>query len=285
MTPKLIDGVKKAAEIKGELKKETEKLKGRGVTPALATILVGDDEASKLYLKIKKKACEEVGIKSIHRELPSEAPEQEVLSLIKKLNEDKGVHGILVQIPLPPHLNRCRILSSINPIKDVDGFHPENLGKLAHGDESYAPATPKGIVFLLEGVTKLEGRNVCIVNHSIVVGKPLALMLLNRNATVSVCHVYTKNLKEHTRAADVLVVAAGVPKLIKAGMVKKGAVIIDVGVNRTSGGLVGDVDFEAVSKKASHITPVPGGVGPMTVAMLLANTVSAAKRQTHVKNP
>ena len=282
MTAQIIDGAKKASNIKASLKKEAYELEKKGVKATLATILVGDDLASKIYLNLKKKACDEVGVNSIQYELPSNTPEKEIESLIERLNNDSKVHGILVQLPLPKHFDRYRILSSVKPEKDVDGFHPVNLGRLAHGDESHAPATPKAVIALLEDAVALKGKNVCVVNHSIVSGKPLAAMLLNRNATVTVCHVYTENLKEHTSKADVLVVAAGVPKLIKEDMVSKGAVVIDVGVNKTDEGLVGDVDFESVKKKASYITPVPGGVGPMTIAMLLKNTLSAAKN--HYKN-
>ncbi|MFH1835464.1 MAG: tetrahydrofolate dehydrogenase/cyclohydrolase catalytic domain-containing protein [Methanobacteriota archaeon] len=278
MTAQIIDGAKKALEIKASLKKEVKTLSEKGVTPALATILVGDDSSSRIYLKLKEKACVEVGIKSNQFELPADASEGEVISLITKLNSDELVHGILVQLPLPKHLNEYKTLSNINPSKDVDGFHPQNLGKLAFKDEALAPATPKGIVVLLEDLTRLEGKNVCIVNHSIVVGKPLALMLLSRNATVDVCHVYTKNLANHTKAADILISATGVPKLIKKDMVAEGAIVIDVGVSKTEEGITGDVDFEKVKEKASHITPVPGGVGPMTIAILLQNTITAASQ-------
>lgn len=278
MTAQIIDGTKKASEIRERLKKAVGDLKKNGVAPSLATVLVGDDPASKTYLRLKKKACEEVGVKSIQYELSADTSEQEVLSLIEELNGDDCVHGILVQLPLPGGLDKYLILSSISAGKDVDGFNPVNLGKLAFGDESFAPATPKGIIELLEDVTSLKGKDVVIVNHSIVVGKPLALMLLNRNATVSVCHVYTKYLRKHCLGADVIVSAAGVPKLIKDGMVKDGAVVVDVGASKTEDGLVGDVDFGKVKEKASFITPVPGGVGPMTIAMLIKNTVAAAKR-------
>jgi len=281
MTAQIIDGAKKAEELKASLKKEVEKLVKEGVTPTLATILVGDDPSSRLYLKLKEKACVEVGIKSNQFELPADASEGEVISLIRKLNSDELVHGILVQLPLPKHLDEYKILSNINPSKDVDGFHPENIGRLAYGDESLAPATPKGILILLEDLTELEGKNVCIVNHSIVVGKPLTLMLLSRNATVDVCHVYTKNLANHTKAADILISATGVSKLIKKDMVAAGTIVIDVGINKTEEGITGDVDFEKVKEKASHITPVPGGVGPMTITILLQNTITAAS-QAHL---
>lgn len=273
MTAKIIDGKLKASTIKDNLK---TKLADEGVTPSLATIIVGDDPASKVYLSLKKKACAEVGLKPKQIELTADTTLDDVLDVIHELNEDNEVDGILVQLPLPPQLDTYQILTAINPKKDVDGFHPVNIGRLAHGDESFAPATPKGIVSLLEDVTDLEGKNVVIINHSIVIGKPLALMLLARNATVSVCHVHTKNLSEYTLHADIIISAAGVPGLIREDMVPKDAIVIDAGVAKTEEGILGDVDFEAVKKKASAITPVPGGVGPMTVAMLLTNTVNAA---------
>lgn len=276
MTASLIDGRAKAAEIKAILKKEITELK---IHPVLATVLVGDDPASKIYLNLKKKACDEIGVTSIHHELSSDTSEGDVLSLIEKLNDDSSVHGILVQLPLPAGFNQYRILSAIEPGKDVDGFHPLNIGRLAHGDEAMAPATPKGIIALLEDAVDIEGKNIVIINHSNVVGKPLALMLLARNATVSVCHVYTKDLTSHTKNADVVITAVGVPNLVKKDMVKDGAIIIDAGITKTSEGIAGDADFEEVAKKAFAITPVPGGVGPMTIAMLLANTVLAAKKK------
>jgi len=278
---KLIDGAKAAAALRASVKQEVAELKARGVEPALASVLVGGSAASKLYLKLKAKACREVGILNVRHDLPASASTGDVRSLLTQLNMDSDVHGILVQLPLPKAVDRNSILSAVDPRKDVDGFHPSNLGRLALGDETMPPATPKGIVKLLEAETKLKGKEAVIVNHSIVVGRPLALMLLNRDATVRVCHVHTKDLTAHTSSADVLITAVGKKNLITAAMVKKGAIVIDAGVAKTKDGIVGDVDFAAVSKKAKAITPVPGGVGPMTVASLLENTVAAAKKQSN----
>ena len=272
----IIDGRKIAAEIKDRVRGEVESMETK---PGLATVLVGDDPASQLYVKLKGKACEEAGIKSEKHEFPGDAKEGEIIELIRELNSNSSIHGILVQLPLPKHLNPQNIMAEIAPEKDVDGFNPVSMGNLMIGNEGFVPATPRGIIGMLEheGVD-VEGKDCVIVNHSPVVGKPLAMLLLNREATVSVCHVKTKDLGKFTREADILIVAAGVPGLIKADMVKEGAVVIDVGINKTEDGIVGDVDFEAVKEKASLITPVPGGVGPMTIAMLLENTVMAAKR-------
>jgi methylenetetrahydrofolate dehydrogenase (NADP+)/methenyltetrahydrofolate cyclohydrolase len=277
MTAKLIDGKSLAEGVRESLKPRVDALKKKGVTPGLAAVIVGDDPASKLYVKLKTKAASEVGINTVDRRLPASASEDELLGLIRELNKDSSVDGILVQLPLPKHIDKRKVMSAISPEKDVDGFNPLNLGKLFVGVESLAPATPKGVVRLIESVTKVKGKEVVIVSHSTLIGKPLALMLLARNATVSVCHEFTKDLASHTKNADILVSATGVPKLIKASMVKDGAVVIDVGVAKTKEGICGDVDFEAVKKKASCITPVPGGVGPMTVAMVIENTVNAAE--------
>ncbi|MBU4266613.1 MAG: bifunctional methylenetetrahydrofolate dehydrogenase/methenyltetrahydrofolate cyclohydrolase FolD [Candidatus Altiarchaeales archaeon] len=273
----IIDGRKIAAEIKEKVREEVE---GMETKPGLATVLVGDDPASQLYVKLKGKACEEAGIKSEKYEFPGDAKEEEVIKLIRELNSNSSIHGILVQLPLPKNLNSQKIMAEIAPEKDVDGFNPVNMGRLLIGDERFVPCTPKGVIRMLEHEkVELKGKDCVIVNHSPVVGKPLAMLLLNREATVSVCHVKTKDLGKFTREAEILIVAAGVPGLIKADMVKKGVVVIDVGINKTKDGVVGDVDFEAVKEKASLITPVPGGVGPMTIAMLLENTILAARWQ------
>jgi len=271
----IIDGRKIAAEIKEGVKKEVKSMETK---PGLATVLVGDNPASQLYVKLKGKACEETGIKSEKYEFPGDVKEGEIIKLIRELNSNSSIHGILVQLPLPKHLNSQKIMAEISPEKDVDGFNPVSMGNLMIGDEGFVPCTPKGIIRMLEheGVN-VEGKGCVIVNHSPVVGKPLAMLLLNREATVSVCHVKTKDIGRFTREAEILIVAAGVPGLIKADMVKEGAVVIDVGINKTENGIVGDVDFDAVKDKASLITPVPGGVGPMTIAMLLENTVMAAR--------
>lgn len=276
----IIDGKKLSAEIKEEVKKEVEDLKKSGITPSLATILVGNDPASEIYVNLKHKACEECGINSSIERFSETITEKELLEKIYELNNNKDINGILVQMPLPKHINPARIMNAISPLKDVDGFNPVNSGRIINNDELLAPCTPKGIIYMLERYNiKIEGSEVVIINHSAVVGKPLALMLLNRNATVTVCHVFTKDLKEHTRKADILISAVGKPGLITNDMVKEKGVVIDVGISRINNKVVGDVDFEGVKDKASFITPVPGGVGPMTIAMLLKNTINACKMQ------
>ncbi len=275
MTAKIIDGTAIAAKIRERIKKEVASMKKK---PGLAAIIVGENPASKVYVGIKRKQCEEVGIHSEEHKLPEETTEEELLSLIEKLNNDEKIHAILVQLPVPKHINTEKVLSAIALEKDVDGFNPVNIGKLVDGNENAVPCTPKGIIRLLEesGI-KIEGKNAVVVGRSSIVGKPTAMMLLNRNATVKICHSRTKNLGEATRNADILVVAIGKAKMITADMVKKGAVVIDVGINKIEGKLVGDVDFEKVKEKAAFITPVPGGVGPMTVAMLLENTLQMCR--------
>lgn len=273
-----------------ELKGRIAGLAQRGIRPGLAVILVGDDPASKSYVTAKEKACEEVGIYSSDNRLPAATTESELLGLIERFNQDPKIHGILVQLPLPKHINEERILNAICPEKDVDGFHPVNVGRMVIGQRCFLPCTPHGVVQMLvrSGVV-LEGAEVVIVGRSNIVGKPLANLLIQKgrmgNATVTVCHTKTRNLAEHVRRADIVIAAAGRPRTITADMVKEGAVVIDVGVNRvedasakTGYRLVGDVDFEAVRQKASMITPVPGGVGPMTITMLLYNTVESAER-------
>ncbi|MEW6450457.1 MAG: bifunctional methylenetetrahydrofolate dehydrogenase/methenyltetrahydrofolate cyclohydrolase FolD [Pseudomonadota bacterium] len=280
MTAKIIDGKAVSAAIRVELRERIAKLKSRGVVPGLAVIMVGGNPASAVYVRNKIRACEEVGIKSLRYDFAADARPEDVLDLITALNARPDVHGILVQLPLPPHFAISSILQTISADKDVDGFHLYNVGGLVVGDTVFPPCTPYGVVKLLEHESiPIEGRNVVVVGASNIVGKPMALMLMQRDATVCICHAKTRDLAQFTILADILVVAAGQPNLILPQMVKTGAVVIDVGINRLPGGkLVGDVDFSGVAEKASYITPVPGGVGPMTVTMLLANTVVSAER-------
>ncbi|MHC1688566.1 MAG: bifunctional 5,10-methylenetetrahydrofolate dehydrogenase/5,10-methenyltetrahydrofolate cyclohydrolase [Methanothrix sp.] len=276
----LIDGKALAADVEAETKPRVEKLAARGIVPGLATVLVGENPASQMYIRLKHSACDRVGIRSENVVLPESTTEEQLIAKIEELNERPDIHGILLQLPLPKGLSPQKAMMTIRPQKDADGFHPENMGALLLGAEKLVPCTPRGIIYALERLgVKLEGAEAVIVGHSNVVGKPLAAMLLNRNATVQVCHVFTKDLARHTREADILVVAAGVPGLIKKDMVKPGAVIFDVGINRVGNKTVGDVDYDAVSQIAGAITPVPGGVGPLTVAMLLSQTVQAAENQ------
>lgn len=280
---KIVDGKAVAAEVRAEVAEEAAELAGRGVVPGLATVLVGDDPASRVYVASKRRALAEAGIKAWDHDLDAGTREGELLGLIARLSSEPSVHGILVQLPLPPHIDEERVLDAVLPSKDADGFHPYNLGRLLAGHPIVVPATPFGIQELLvrSGV-EIAGADVVIAGRSNIVGKPLAALLMQRgpggNATVTVCHTQTRDLPAHTRRADILIAAAGRPKVITAPMVKEGAVVIDVGVNRTADGLAGDVDFEAVGEVASAITPVPGGVGPMTIAMLLKNTVALARR-------
>ena len=274
-----IDGKSLATQIRASLKDKVAALAARGVRPGLAAILVGDDPASQVYVRNKTRACEEAGIRSESHPLPANAPEKALLEKIGALNADPAVHGILVQLPLPKHINADRVLAAISPLKDVDGFHAESLGALVQGRPGFVPGTPAGILRLLEHArVPLAGARAVIVGRSTIVGKPLALLLLQKDATVTICHSKTRDLAARTREADVLVAAVGKAKLIKGDMVKPGACVIDVGTNRLADGkLVGDVDFNSVKDVAAWITPVPGGVGPMTVAMLLVNTVRAAE--------
>lgn len=275
----VIDGKKVAAQIKSQLNIEVEEFKRNGGECGLAVIIVGENPASKIYVCNKIASCVEVGIKSYHYELPEEVDEEEVINLIEELNVNKEVYGILVQLPLPKKFNERRVLAAINPEKDVDGFSSYQMGKLVLGEECFPSCTPRGIIELLHAYNiPLEGKRAVVVGRSNTVGKPMAIMLLKENATVTVAHSKTQNLGELTLQADILVVAIGKAKFIKENMVKEGAVVIDVGMNRVDGKLCGDVDFEAVKNKCSYITPVPGGVGPMTVTMLLKNTVDAARR-------
>jgi methylenetetrahydrofolate dehydrogenase (NADP+)/methenyltetrahydrofolate cyclohydrolase len=277
----IIDGKKVAEDIRNELKIEASRLeRDRGIRPGLAVILVGDDPASEIYVRNKGKACEQVGFLSRQYKLPGSSEDGQILSLIRELNDDRQIHGILVQLPLPGHIRPDRIIEAIDPRKDVDGLHPYNVGHLFSGDPLFGSCTPSGIMELLDryGIP-IEGREAVIVGRSLLVGKPLALMLLARHATVTICHTRTRHLGEVTGRAEILVAAAGSPGMIKAPMVRDQAVVIDVGTSRLPDGrLSGDVAFSEVAPKASYITPVPGGVGPMTIAMLLKNTLSAAQR-------
>jgi methylenetetrahydrofolate dehydrogenase (NADP+)/methenyltetrahydrofolate cyclohydrolase len=277
---RIIDGKVLAQQVEEEVRSGVEDLESnRGTVPGLATILVGDDPASKMYVRLKHRACERVGIKAEDYLLPADATQEELLALIDSLNKNKDVHGILLQLPLPKHFSPQEAMEAIAPAKDADGFHPYNMGKLMIGDEGLVPCTPHGVIRALEEYdVPVKGKNAVIVGHSNVVGKPMAAMLLNRNATVSVCHVFTDDLKKYTLEADILVVAAGVKHLIKTDMVKEGAVIFDVGITKEEDGVYGDVDFENVVKKASLITPVPGGVGPLTVAMLMKHVLMCAEK-------
>jgi methylenetetrahydrofolate dehydrogenase (NADP+)/methenyltetrahydrofolate cyclohydrolase len=275
MTATLLEGKKLAEKIKTKVKNE---IKETGLKPKLSLILVGNDPASQVYVRKKHEACSEVGIISDKHFFTENVREEEITDLIETLNKDASVSGILVQLPLPKQINVKKIVNLISPEKDVDGFHPLNVGKTELNQDSFKPCTPLGIMKLLESAKiELSGKNVVIVGTSNIVGKPLGIMLLNRNATVIYCNKFTNNLKDFTRKADILIVAVGKPKLITKDMVKKNAVVIDVGINRTENGIVGDVDFNEVKKVASFITPVPGGVGPLTVACLMENTLKAEK--------
>lgn len=275
MPAQILDGKKVATDVRAQIAKEVEQTEG--ITPGLAVVLVGDDQASQVYVRNKEKACNSVGINSFMHLLPASTRQEELLDLIKKLNADSKVHGILVQLPVPPQIDPDIILQAIDPTKDVDGFHPFNTGKLMAGLETFVPCTPRGIMHLLAAYNiSLAGKHAVVVGRSNIVGKPMASLLMARDATVTVCHSKTSDLKEFTRSADILVVAVGRPRLITADMVKPGAVVVDVGINRLPEGLVGDVDFDTVKEVASYITPVPGGVGPLTIAMLLQNTLESA---------
>ena len=290
MTAQIIDGKQVAADMRAELKDEVARLKEQNIVPGLGVILVGDDPASRSYVTAKERACEDIGLYSDDNRLDADISQEELMAMVEKMNNDPKINGILVQLPLPKGLNEAEVLLAIDPAKDVDGFHPTNVGKMVVGEKAFMPCTPHGVIQLLmrSGVS-LEGAEVVIVGRSNIVGKPLANMLIQKNATgnatVTVCHTRTKDLSSHTKRADIVIAAAGRPNTVTADMVKEGVVVIDVGVNRVEDAtkkrgyrLVGDVDFEAVKEKASFITPVPGGVGPMTITMLLYNTVESAKR-------
>ena len=278
----ILDGKALSLKIKEEVRKEVELLKKeKDIVPGLAVILVGNDPASHTYVKMKARSCKEVGIYSITHEMPEEISEKEIIETIEMMNQNPNIDGILVQLPLPEHIDTTKILEVIDPKKDVDGFHPYNFGRLNQGLDSFVPCTPLGVMELLkEYQIDIKGMDACVVGASNIVGKPMAALLLNDFATVDICHIFTKDLKSHTKRADLLVVGVGKPNLITEDMVKEGAIVIDIGINKLDNGkIVGDVDFENVSKKASYITPVPGGVGPMTIAMLLKNTIKAAKNR------
>ncbi len=290
MTARIIDGRAIAAQVLEEVRKGVFELRAAGLVPRLATVLVGEDPASRAYVGNKRRTCEQVGIESVHHQLPASTPGEALLELVRELNEDPGVHGILVQLPLPRGVDTQAVIEAIDPAKDVDGFHPVNLGRLVAGLETFVSCTPAGILELIHrSGFETRGRHVVIVGRSNIVGKPLMNLLVQKSptadATVTVCHSGTRDLAEHTRRADILVAAVGRPHLIGADMVRSGAVVVDVGINRVADAqaprghrLVGDVDFEAVRRRAAAITPVPGGVGPMTVAMLMVNTLKAARR-------
>ena len=280
MTARVIDGVAIAKDIRGQWRTRAEALGRRGVTPWLAVVLVGENAASRVYVRNKMKACAENGVHCELHEFPADASQEAVLARIHALAADPKVHGILVQLPLPPHFHNGKVLDAIPVEKDVDGFHLYNLGGLVVGESVFPPCTPYGVMCLLDCLKiPIEGQNAVVIGRSNIVGKPLALMLLARSATVSICTSKTRDLAQYTLLADILVVATGKPRLVNGPMVKEGAVVIDVGINRLANGkLVGDVDFDSVKERAGWITPVPGGVGPMTITMLLANTILAAER-------
>ncbi len=277
---KIIDGKLIAANIRGEIKEKTEALKKEGIQPGLAVIIVGTDAASQVYVRNKIKACAEVGFYSENYELPENTTQEELLTLIDKLNQDSKIHGILVQLPLPKHLDEKKVIAAIHPQKDVDAFHVSNVGNIMLGEYTFLPCTPAGVMKLLEysGI-EVAGKDCVVIGRSNIVGKPQAMLMLHSNATVQICHSKTKDLAKKTAAADILIVAIGRAKFVTADMIKDGAVVIDVGMNRDENGkLCGDVDFESCFDKASYITPVPGGVGPMTITMLMQNTLSAAEK-------
>jgi methylenetetrahydrofolate dehydrogenase (NADP+) / methenyltetrahydrofolate cyclohydrolase len=294
MAAKIISGTETAAIIREELKEEVLTLKEQhGIVPGLVTIIVGDNPASVSYVTAKQKTAKELGFYSIQEDMPDDIPEEGLIAMVKKYNNDNRIHGILVQLPLPRHINETRVLNAIDPNKDVDGFHPVNIGKLMIGDANFYPCTPLGIQQLLvKNGIQIDGAEVVVVGRSNIVGKPIAMMLVQKakgaNATVTICHTATRDLASHTQRADILIVAAGRPKAITADMVKEGVVVIDVGVNRVGvtpegkAKLCGDVDFDSVKEKAAFITPVPGGVGPMTITMLMLNTVKAARLSDNI---
>jgi methylenetetrahydrofolate dehydrogenase (NADP+)/methenyltetrahydrofolate cyclohydrolase len=284
MAATILDGKALAEEIRGEIAREAAEFTSKtGVTPCLAAVLVGENPASEVYVRNKRKACEKAGMKSMLERHPPNMTEQQLLDLIDRLNHDHTVHGILIQLPLPKHINETRVLEAVNPAKDVDAFHPENVGRIVQNRPRFLPCTPHGIQqMLLRHKIPIAGRHVVVLGRSDIVGKPMAIMLMQRgpggDATVTVCHSRTADLPQILRQADILIVAIGKANFVTAQMVKPGATVIDVGINRTESGLVGDVDFASVKEVAGQITPVPGGVGPLTIAMLLRNTLTAAKK-------
>lgn len=286
MSAEIIDGKALAATFRGQIAEEVSQLKNeKNIVPHLTAVLVGDDPASAVYVRNKQRACEKAGIQSTLKRLPAETSEAELISIVESLNADLGVHGILVQLPLPGHINETAILDVVNPLKDVDAFHPENVGLIVQGRPRYLPCTPYGIQQMILS-TKMEtaGKHAVILGRSEIVGKPMAMLLIQRglgaDATVTICHSRTQNLNEIVKTADIVIAAIGKPEFVTADMVKPGAIVIDVGINRVDDRLVGDVDYEGVKEVASAITPVPGGVGPMTIAMLLKNTLTAARIQS-----
>ncbi|AEV68055.1 bifunctional methylenetetrahydrofolate dehydrogenase/methenyltetrahydrofolate cyclohydrolase FolD [Acetivibrio clariflavus] len=285
MSARVLNGKELATKIKGELKQTVEEIKKKGIYPGLAVVIVGNDPASRVYVNSKKKACEEIGIESFEYALDENVSEEDLIKLIKKLNNDDRVNGILVQLPLPKHINEEKIILAIDSSKDVDGFHPENVGRLMTGNPQFLPCTPAGVMELIkESGIEIAGKECVIVGRSNIVGKPQSMLLLAEHGTVTICHSRTKNLEEVVKRADILVVAVGKPEMIKGNSIKPGAVVIDVGINRLEDKkIVGDVEYESCSKVASAITPVPGGVGPMTIAMLMKNTVKAAIAQAERK--
>ncbi|AIF43473.1 bifunctional methylenetetrahydrofolate dehydrogenase/methenyltetrahydrofolate cyclohydrolase FolD [Virgibacillus sp. SK37] len=282
MTAVEINGRDLAQEIKADMKMEVEELNRKGIYPKLTVVLVGEDPASKSYVKGKKKASAETGIESELIELPASTTEAELLTLLNELNNDNSIHGILVQLPLPDHIHQQKVIETISPEKDVDGFHPINIGHMMTGNDTFLPCTPHGIITLLKSRNlQIEGKHAVVIGRSNIVGKPVGQLLLNENATVTYCHSKTQNLQHYTKQADILIVAVGKPNVINQTHLKEGAIVIDVGVNRLEGGaLTGDVDFDSAKEIASYITPVPRGVGPMTITMLLKNTIKAAKGMT-----
>ena len=280
----IIDGNELADSIRADLQDNVETLGDDGVTPGLATVLMSDDPASETYVSMKQKACDEIGMESFHVEIDPDAPAEELYDTIDELNADPEVHGILVQLPLPDHVDEFQILQQIDPMKDVDGFHPENVGRLVAGNARFKPCTPHGVLKMIEDAgVDTEGKDAVVVGRSNIVGKPMANLLLQKedygNATVTVCHSRTQDLAEKTRAADIVIAAAGVPEMIDGSMLSEGQVVVDVGTNKVDGDLVGDVDFDSAKDVVDAISPVPGGVGPMTITMLLYNTVKAASLQ------
>lgn len=280
----IIDGKLVAQEVKAKVSKKVKELQENGITPGLAVIIIGNNQASRIYVNNKKKACAEVSIYSKEYALPDTTSQKELIELISKLNNDDSINGILVQLPLPNHINEKAVIEAIDPLKDVDAFHEINVGKIMIGEYDLLPCTPAGIIELLNSQNiEIEGKHCVVVGRSNIVGKPMAMLLLHRNGTVTICHSKTKNLKEICKNADILIAAVGKAKFITSDMVKKGAVVIDVGMNKDENNkLCGDVDFDNVKKIASYITPVPGGVGPMTIAMLMKNTVTAASLQNRI---
>ncbi|MCR5806825.1 MAG: bifunctional methylenetetrahydrofolate dehydrogenase/methenyltetrahydrofolate cyclohydrolase FolD [Oscillospiraceae bacterium] len=280
----IIDGKAVSASVRAAVAEETAQLREKGINIGLAVVIVGDDPASRVYVNNKKKACADVGFESFEYALPQETTEEELLSLVKKLNADSRVNGILVQLPLPRQINETTIINAIDPRKDVDAFHPENVGHIMIGDYSFLPCTPAGVMELIHSTgVDVCGKNCVVIGRSNIVGKPMAMLLLHENGTVTITHSRTVSLSSITSQADILVAAVGKPKFVKADMIKEGAVVIDVGMDRDENGkLCGDVDFEDCKEKAGYITPVPGGVGPMTIAMLMKNTLTAAKEQNGI---